>query len=55
MCPNLTTMPIDNDGTPIYNRSGEGKEGYTIVTSYQDCFSECDSIEGYDQIPAGWK
>ena len=55
MCFNLTTMSIDNDGTPIYNRSGEGKEGYTIVTSYQDCFSNCDSIEGYDQIPAGWK
>lgn len=52
---NLQTMPIDSDNTPIYNRSGEGKEGYSIVTDHDDCFIECTNIEGYDQIPIEWK
>lgn len=54
-CSSLQIMPIDSDGTPIYNRSGEGKERYSIVTSFDDCFRNCISIEGYDQIPIEWK
>lgn len=54
-CSKLTIMPKDNDGTPVYNRSGEGKEGYAIVTNYVNAFRGCTSMEGYDQIPADWK
>ena len=48
-------VPVDSDGTPIYNRSGEGKEGYAVVTSYGNCFLGCDNIPDYDQIPEDWR
>ena len=54
-CKNLKTMPIDSDGTPIYNRSTPGKPGYSIVTNHYRCFLSCASIEGYDLIPTDWK
>ena len=68
-CPNVTTInqcfmgcsgltgnvPIDNDGTPIYNRSGNGKEGYTIVTYYDLCFYGCTGLTDYNSIPIDWK
>lgn len=54
-CSKLKTMPIDSDGTPIYNRSTPGKSGYSTVGYYGDCFYRCDSIEGYSEIPSGWK
>ena len=55
-CTNLTSScPIDNDGTPIYNRSGNGKEGYAVVGSYRLCFSNCTKMADYASIPSGWK
>ena len=55
-CSGLTgTVPVDNDGTPIYNRSGEGKEGYSIVRSYDTCFYNCTGLTDYDSIPSSWK
>ena len=54
-CGKLKTMPIDSDGTPIYNRSNPGKPGYSIVNDFGNCFYNCRSIEGYDSIPSGWK
>ena len=55
-CSGLTgKVPVDNDGTPIYNRSGEGKEGYAIVTSYSGCFRNCSGLTDYNSIPSGWK
>ena len=55
-CSGLTgNTPTDNDGTPIYNRSGEGKEGYAIVTSYSYCFQNCTNLTDYSSIPSGWK
>lgn len=54
-CGKLKTMPIDSDGTPIYNRSNLGKPGYSIVNDFGNCFYNCRSIEGYDSIPSGWK
>ena len=54
-CSSLTVMPKDNDGTPIYNRSEEGKEDYEIVTDCVYCFCNCYNIEGYELIPDEWK
>ena len=55
-CSGLTgNCPIDNDGTPIYNRSGEGKEGYAKVTNYSGCFWNCSGLTDYNSIPSGWK
>ena len=54
-CTGLTgNCPVDNDGTPIYNRSGEGKEGYAIVTSYSGCFRNCSGLTDYSSIPSSW-
>ena len=55
-CAGLTgTVPVNNDGTPIYNRSTPGKEGYAIVTSYVNCFGNCTGLTDYSSIPSGWK
>ena len=55
-CTGLTgNCPVDNDGTPIYNRSGEGKPGYSIVTSSGGCFRTCTGLTDYSSIPSGWK
>ena len=55
-CRGLTgNVPTDTDGTPIYNRSGEGKEGYAIVTSYDSCFRNCTGLTDYSSIPEYWK
>ena len=54
-CTGLTgNCPIDNDGTPIYNRSGEGKEGYAKVTNYSGCFYNCSGLTDYNSIPSDW-
>lgn len=54
-CHNLTSScPIDNDGTPIYNRSS-GKSGYSIVTSYKYCFYNCTDMADYASISSDWK
>lgn len=54
-CSSLTgKCPIDNDGTPIYNRSS-GKSGYTIVTSHTRCFRNCTKIADFASIPSGWR
>ena len=54
-CTNIaTSCPVDNDGTPIYNRQG-GKQGYSIVTSYNKCFFNCTKMADYASIPSGWK
>ena len=54
-CSGLTgKVPVDNDGTPIYNRSGEGKEGYAIVTNYSGCFRNCSGLTDYSSIPSSW-
>lgn len=54
-CARLTSStPIDNDGTPIYNRS-EGKEGYSVVTSHNGCFWKCTLMSDYNSIPSDWK
>lgn len=55
-CSSLTsTCPIDNDGEAIYNRSGSGKSGYSIVTKYDDCFFGCSNMMDYSSIPSSWK
>ena len=55
-CRSLTgSCPVDNDGTPIYNRSGNGKEGYAIVDFYRDCFYNCTGLTDYNSIPSDWK
>ena len=55
-CSGLTgNVPVDNDATPIYNRSGSGKPGYAIVTSYGRCFYNCTGLSDYASIPSGWK
>ena len=57
-CSGLTgKVPVDNDGTPIYNRSGSGKEGYVKVTNYSYCFQNCTNLTdySYSSIPSGWK
>ena len=54
-CSGLTgNTPVDNDGTSIYNRSGEGKEGYEVVTSYGNCFLNCTGLTDYYSIPRTW-
>ena len=54
-CSGLTgNCPIDNDGTPIYNRSGSGKSGYAKVTSYIRCFYGCSGLTDYNSIPSDW-
>ena len=55
-CSGLTgNVPTDTDGTPIYNRSTPGKEGYAIVTSHANCFQDCTGLTDYDSIPSNWK
>ena len=55
-CRGLTgNTPVDSDGTPIYNRSTPGKEGYAIVTGYTYCFGNCTGLTDYSSIPSGWK
>ena len=55
-CSGLTgNVPVDNDATPIYNRSGSGKKGYAIVKNYADCFYNCTGLTDYSSIPSGWK
>lgn len=54
-CIGLTSStPIDNDGTPLYNRS-EGKEGYSAVKYGDDCFRSCILMPDYSSIPSDWK
>ena len=54
-CSGLTgNVPVDNDGTPIYNRSGNGKPGYAIVIDYRYCFAGCTGLSDYASIPSGW-
>ena len=54
-CANLaSSCPIDNDGTPIYNRSS-GKDSYAVVTSYSYCFFNCTKMADYSSIPSDWK
>ena len=54
-CTSLTgNVPVDNDGTPIYNRSS-GKSDYAHVTSYNDCFYNCTGLTDYNSIPSDWK
>ena len=55
-CSGLTgNVPVDNDATPIYNRSGSGKSGYAKVISYSYCFYDCTGLTDYSSIPSGWK
>lgn len=55
-CKNLISpCPIDEDNTPIYNRSGSGKSGYAIVSPYTHCFLDCTKMADYDSIPSDWK
>ena len=54
-CTGLTgNVPTDTDGTPIYNRSTPGKEGYAVVTGYTECFYGCTGLTDYDSIPSSW-
>ena len=54
-CTGLTSStPLDNDGTPLYNRS-EGKEGYSVVNSHERCFYNCTLMSDYSSIPSDWK
>lgn len=54
-CTGLTSStPLDNDGTPLYNRS-RGKEGYSGVTRHAGCFSGCTLMSDYSSIPSDWK
>ena len=54
-CTGLTSStPLDNDGTPLYNRS-EGKEGYSVVTQSSYCFRNCTLMSDYSSIPSDWK
>lgn len=50
-----SSCPVDKDGTPIYNRSENGKENYAIVTKYTSCFKECEEMSDYNSIPNDWK
>lgn len=57
-CSSITSKcPIDDDGTPLYNRSGEGKEGYTIIDNMRagSCFENCNKMADYTSIPYYWK
>ena len=55
-CTNLTSScPVDNDGTPIYNRSASGKDGYAVVINSVRCFYNCTKMADYASIPSGWK
>ena len=54
-CTNITSScPVDNDGTPIYNR-GIRKPGYSMVTSHIACFRNCTKMADYLSIPSDWK
>lgn len=54
-CQSMTSQcPIDNDGTPIYNRS-DTKEGYITVTNSSGCFIGCENMPDIDTIPDSWK
>ncbi len=57
-CTNLTGgVPRDNDDMPIYYRSGEGKRGYAVVTTYTDCFLGCTKLDDYiyGDMPEDWR
>ena len=55
-CYGLTgNVPVDNDGTPIYNRSTPGKEGYAMVSIQHNCFYSCTGLTDYSSIPTDWK
>ena len=55
-CSGLTgNTPVDSDGTPTYNRSGEGKEGYAAVAYYDGCFYKCTGLTDYTSIPISWR
>ena len=55
-CRNITSScPVDKDGTPIYNRSGSGKEGYAVVSYRRYCFYGCTKMTDYASIPSDWK
>lgn len=49
------SVPIDSDGTPIYNRSTPGKNGYSKVNYTTSCFKNCTKLKDYDNIPNEWK
>ena len=54
-CTGITSStPLDNDGTPLYNRS-EGKEGYSIVNDHGGCFYNCTLMSDYSSMPSDWK
>lgn len=54
-CLGLTSStPLDNDGTPMYNRS-DGKEGYSKVNLPDRCFYRCTLMSDYSSIPSDWK
>lgn len=46
--------PLDNDGTPIYERSN-GKSEYVIPSSNSRCFYNCKSMSDYSSIPISWE
>ena len=57
-CSSITSKcPIDDDGMPLYKRSGEGKEGYTIIEDARagSCFENCNKMADYTSIPYIWK
>ena len=55
-CSELTgNVPTDSDGTPIYNRSGEGKNEYAIANYTYSCFKNCTKLNDYSLIPENWK
>lgn len=49
-----SSTPLDNDGTPIYERSN-GKSEYVIPSSNSQCFYKCESMPDYSSIPSAWK
>ena len=54
-CTGLTgNVPIDNDGTPIYNRSS-AKSGYAMVIDETNCFYNCTGLTDYYSIPSSWR
>lgn len=46
-------VPIDDDGSQIYNR--QGKAGYANVTYFSNCFADCTNMIDYGSIPSTWK
>ena len=49
-----SSCPIDKDGTPLYLRSTEKKDGYAIVKQPERCFGGCSKMSDFDEIPAPW-